>query len=205
MERSEFWDDVYRKKDELHQSWFQNEPVISLELIDELRLPKSASIIDIGGGESRLAEYLIERDFSHLSILDISRESLEKTKKRLGPKAQRINFITSDVTTFTSTQKYDLWHDRAAFHFLTMSDDIEKYLKNAYDALNPDGHLIISTFSQTGPDKCSGLTISKYSQEDLKNVFGKYFKRIKCIENTHTTPWDTKQDFVYCVFKKVNE
>ena len=175
MEKSEFWDDVYKKKDELHQSWFQEKPEKSLEMIDELGLDKSSSIIDIGGGESRLVDYLLERQFTDISLLDISKESLERTKHRLGPKAAYVKLINSDVTIFNPSQKYDLWHDRATFHFLTDINDVEKYLTIAHDALNDDGFLIVSTFSTTGPDKCSGLSISKYSQEDLKKVFGKFF------------------------------
>lgn len=203
MEKSEYWNDIYKKKDELHQSWFQEKPEKSLEMIDELKLGNNSSIIDIGGGESRLVDYLLERRFSDITLLDISNESLEKTKQRLGPKAKDVKFITSDVTTFTPSQKYDLWHDRAAFHFLTDLKDVEKYLTIAHKALNTGGSLIVSTFSKSGPDKCSGLTISKYSQEDLKKVFGKFFQNTRCFETTHTTPWGANQDFVYCSFKKL--
>lgn len=203
MEKSEFWDDIYKKKDEEHQSWFQEKPEKSLEMIDELNLSKESSIIDIGGGESRLVDYLLERKFTDISLLDISKEALDRTKHRLGSKADNLKLITSDVTTFHPPQKYDLWHDRATFHFLTDIKDVEKYLTIAHDALNVDGFLIVSTFSTTGPDKCSGLTISKYSQEELKKVFGKFFQNTKCFETTHTTPWGTNQDFVYCGFKKL--
>lgn len=204
MEKSEFWDDIYKKKDEEHQSWFQEKPEKSLEMIDELNLSKVSPIIDIGGGESRLVDYLLERQFTDISLLDISKEALDRTKHRLGPKADHLKLITSDVTTFHPPQKYDLWHDRATFHFLTDLIDVEKYLTIAHDALNVGGSLIVSTFSTTGPDKCSGLTISKYSQEDLKKVFGKFFQNTKCFETSHTTPWGTTQDFVYCGFKKIS-
>lgn len=203
MDKSQFWDEIYQKKDELHQSWFQENPTTSLKIIDELKLVKNAAIIDIGSGESRLVEHLIERGFTKISLLDISKEALEKTKHRLGTKAENIQFFTSNVTSFTPPQKYDLWHDRAAFHFLTDNKDIEEYISIVHESLNIGGSLIISTFSQTGPDKCSGLVISKYSAEDLKIIFGKFFESTSCFEMTHTTPWGTKQDFVYCSFKKV--
>jgi ubiquinone/menaquinone biosynthesis C-methylase UbiE len=203
MEKAEYWDDIYKKKDEMHQSWFQEKPEKSLEMIDELALPKSSKIVDIGGGESRLVDFLLERGFKNISILDISQESLDTAKHRLGVKSEGIKFLNSDVTIFNPAEKYDLWHDRATFHFLTQIEDIEKYLKIAHEALNVGGSLIVSTFSTTGPDKCSGLTISKYSQDDLKRVFGKYFQNTKCFENTHTTPWGANQDFVYCSFKKI--
>lgn len=204
MEKSKYWDDIYKSKDESKQSWFEEIPEKSLEMIDELKLPKDANIIDIGGGESRLVDSLLERGFIKISLLDISRESLEKTKSRLSSKTDDIKFITSDVTTFKPSGKYDLWHDRAAFHFLTNLEDVEAYLKVASESLNEGGFLIISTFSKTGPDKCSGLSISKYSQEELKQVFGKFFRNTKCFETTHTTPWGSAQNFVYCGFKKIN-
>lgn len=203
MEKTDYWDDIYKNKDELHQSWFQEKPEKSLEMIDELVLPQTSKIIDIGGGESRLVDHLLERGFKNISLLDISKESLERARHRLGPKSEGIKFITSDVTLFAPEDKYDLWHDRATFHFLTQLEDVEKYLKNAHAALNVGGSLIVSTFGPTGPDKCSGLTIAKYSQDDLKQVFGKYFQNTRCFEDTHTTPWGAKQDFVYCGFKKI--
>lgn len=203
MEKKEFWDDIYKKKDEAQQSWFQEKPEKSLEMIDELNLSKNSSIIDIGGGESRLVDYLLERQFTDISLLDISKEALDRTKQRLGPKAENLKLITSDVTTFHPPQKYDLWHDRATFHFLTDLKDVEKYLTIAHHTLSVGGSLIVSTFSTTGPDKCSGLKIAKYSQEDLKKAFGKFFQNTKCFETTHTTPWGTTQDFVYCGFKKL--
>ncbi|HXH74704.1 MAG TPA: class I SAM-dependent methyltransferase [Bacteriovoracaceae bacterium] len=204
MEKSEYWDEIYKKKDESQQSWFEEIPEKSLEMIDELNLPQRASIVNIGGGESRLVDSLLERGFSNITLLDISKESLEKSKVRLGPKIVPIKFIVSDVTRLKTNEKYDLWHDRATFHFLTTLDDVDNYLKVAYESLNEDGYLIVSTFSKTGPESCSGLTISKYSQEELKLVFSKYFKNTRCFETTHTTPWGTSQDFVYCGFKKIS-
>lgn len=199
---SGYWNKVYHEKKEEQLSWFQAKPEKSLEMIDELHLPATANIIDIGGGESRLADYLLDRGFSNLTILDISSEALKKIENRLGPQASKIDFITSDVTQFTPQKKYLLWHDRATFHFLTEINQIERYLKIAYDALEVGGHLLISTFSKSGPEKCSGLSVSQYSQDELKALFGRYFSNTKCVEVTHETPWHSKQDFVYCGFKK---
>ncbi len=204
MEKAKYWDDIYQKKDELHQSWFQTKPEKSLEMIDELHLNKSAKIIDIGGGESRLVDYLLADGFKDITLLDISAEALERTKVRLGQKSAGTKYIVSDVTKFKASEMFDLWHDRATFHFLTEIEDVEKYLQTAHDSLNVGGSLIVSTFSKSGPDKCSGLTISKYSQEDLKILFGKYFQNTKCFETTHTTPWGSTQDFTYCGFKKIS-
>jgi ubiquinone/menaquinone biosynthesis C-methylase UbiE len=200
----DYWDKIYQTKKEDEVSWFQSEPVKSLELIDEFKLPRQAKIIDIGGGESRLVDHLLKRGFKNISVLDISSIPLEKMKGRLGEEGNNVEYITSDVTKFVPHHRYDLWHDRATFHFLTSMDDIEKYLAIASNAIADGGYLIISTFSKTGPDKCSGLEISKYSEDELKKVFGKYFENIKCFNDTHVTPWGSKQDFVFCGFRKSN-
>lgn len=201
---SNYWDEVYKKKSEQEVSWFQEVPTTSLKMIDELHLTNDTQIIDIGGGDSRLVDHLIIRGFSNISILDISSEALEKAKKRLHKSTTEIDFIAIDVTLFKPTKKYMLWHDRATFHFLTQLDQVEKYLKIAHEALDEGGNLIISTFSKTGPEKCSGLSITQYSQEDLKKLFGKYFQNIECFEDTHQTLWGSTQNFVYCGFKKVS-
>ena len=202
---SNYWNQVYQKKNENEVSWFQEVPKKSLEMIDELNLQKKSNIIDIGGGDSRLVDHLLQRGFSNITILDISSEALEKAKVRLQNSPRNVKFVASDVTLFRPNKKFKLWHDRATFHFLTELDQVEKYLKIAYDALEEDGYLIISTFSKTGPEKCSGLNITQYSQDDLKLLFGRFFKNTKCFEDTHTTPWNTTQNFVYCGFKKLHE
>lgn len=200
---SNFWDDVYKKKSEHEVSWFQDFPKCSLAFISDFNLAVDAQIIDVGGGESRLVDHLLEQSFFNISILDISAKSLEKTKKRLGKRAENINFIVSDITLFRPNKKYDLWHDRATFHFLTEKEQVERYLKTASEALSLNGYLLVSTFSKSGPDKCSGLKISQYSQEDLKALFGRYFCNTSCKEEVHVTPWGSEQAFVYCGFKKV--
>ena len=197
-----YWDDIYRSKSEKEVSWHQDVPARSLELISELKLATTDSIIDIGGGESHLVDHLLKEGFKDISILDISSAALEKTKARLGERAAPVKFIASDITKFNPTEHYKLWHDRATFHFLTSVADVTTYLEIANRAITPGGFLIVSTFSKTGPDKCSGLTISKYSDADLKALFAKYFTNIRCFEDTHTTPWGAGQSFVYCGFKK---
>lgn len=205
MSNSSYWDNVYQSKNENEVSWFQQEPSKSLELIDEMKLSLDSEIIDIGAGESRLVDSLLKKGFKKISILDISSASLEKLKLRVGDNSKDIEFICSDVTEFAPVKKYNLWHDRATFHFLTELDQVEKYLKIANESLQVGGFLIISTFALTGPEKCSGLQISRYSQEDLKSLFGRYFENIKCFEDTHVTPWGSKQDFVFCGFIKRND
>lgn len=196
------WDKVYQTKSEDEVSWFQERPAKSLELIAELNVSPDAPIIDIGGGDSRLVDHLLAQGFKHISVLDISAEALERAKSRLADHGKLVTFIASDVTKFNCEKKYKLWHDRATFHFLTERGDIEAYLEVANQSLDSDGYLIVSTFSKTGPEKCSGLPIQQYSEGDLKGLFAKYFANIKCFEDTHKTPWGTSQDFVYCGFKK---
>jgi SAM-dependent methyltransferase len=199
---SEHWNQVYANKTNKEMSWFQEVPRRSLELIQEFSLKPDAKIIDIGGGDSKLTDRLLALGYSDLSVLDISKVALDKMRARLGPAAHSVHFIESDITRFKPEQKYGLWHDRATFHFLTTKSDIERYLQVAYQALAAGGYLIVSTFARTGPEKCSGLTIARYASIDLKELFGRYFQNMKCLEETHETPWGAKQDFVYCGFKK---
>lgn len=201
---SNYWDNIYKKKSEKEVSWYQDVPYKSLELIDSFNLQNNSSIIDVGGGDSRLVDHLLKRGFEQLSVLDISATSLDKLKTRLSQYSNNITYINSDILKFTPLERYLLWHDRATFHFLTSLKQVEEYLKIAYDSLDIGGYLIVSTFSRSGPSECSGLSIAQYSEEDLKNLFGKFFKNITCFEDTHQTPWGSKQDFIYCGFKKIS-
>lgn len=202
MDKS-YWDNIYRKKSEKEVSWFQETPTMSLNLIADLGLAPSDSIIDIGGGDSRLVDHLLAKGFKNISLLDISSTALDKARARLIENLDFVKFVVSDITKFDPQEKYKLWHDRATFHFLTSAEDISTYLEVANRAIAPGGYLIVSTFSKTGPEKCSGLPIVRYSDVDLKSLFEKSFANIKCFEDTHRTPWDTDQNFVYCGFKKL--
>ena len=197
-----YWDKIYSEKSEKAVSWYQELPVKSLEMINELNLSKNASIIDVGGGDSRLVDHLLNQGFMNITVLDISKVSLEKLKARLGNVGERVKFINADVTTFNPRTQFDLWHDRATFHFLTELHEIEKYLEVVTKSLSQSGNLILSTFSKIGPDKCSGLPVHKYSDTELKQLFQKYFSNTKCFEDVHITPWGSPQSFVYCGFKK---
>lgn len=197
-----YWENIYRSKSETEVSWFQEVPAKSLELIAELELAFNESVIDVGGGDSHLVDHLLAKGFRNLSIVDISSTALDKVKVRLGENSKFVKFIASDVTKFDPPEKYKLWHDRATFHFLTKEEDVATYLEIANRGIAAGGYLIVSTFSKTGPKKCSGLSISQYSDTDLKALFEKYFTNIKCFEDTHSTPWGTDQNFVYCGFKK---
>jgi hypothetical protein len=194
------WNNIYQSKNANQYSWTQETPLTSLEFIKSFNLPYSANIIDIGGGESKLVDFLLNEGFYNTTVLDISEKALEKTKKRLGQKANNIKWIVSDVTSFNPTEKYDLWHDRATFHFLTTFESISLYIDIASKAVN--GFLTIGTFSEKGPDKCSGLEIRKYSENQLEETLSKDFIKIKCKKEDHITPFNTLQNFLFCSFKR---
>jgi len=196
------WQNVYNKKNENEVSWYQKSPKLSLEFVKSLNLRLDAEIIDIGAGESRLVDNLLEMGFVNLSILDISSKSIEKTKKRLGLKSKLVNWIVSDINNFIPKKKYDLWHDRAAFHFLKDSVEIDNYVKLVKSSLHNQGNLIIATFSENGPLKCSGLEVSRYSKDSILKVFGNYFSLIKSEKSIHDTPFNTSQEFLFSNFKK---
>jgi cyclopropane fatty-acyl-phospholipid synthase-like methyltransferase len=196
------WENVYETKNPEQVSWTQEIPKTSLNLIHSFGLDKKAKIIDIGGGDSKLVDFLIEEGFENITVLDISEKAIEKAQLRLGSKADKVNWIVSDITQFAPATQYDIWHDLAAFHFLTTEVDINKYVKTIEKSVSK--HLIIGTFSENGPQKCSGLEIKQYSQETLEKLFQKDFQVIECFTEDHTTPFDTKQNFIYCSLKRVN-
>lgn len=200
--RKEHWEEVFKTKDTTKVSWHQPVPVTSIKLIETLHLPKSAKIIDAGCGDSYLPDHLLEKGYNNITLVDISEKALATVKQRLGGDAKKIHFQISDVTKYKSTVKFDLWHDRAVFHFLTKEDDIQDYLNTVNNHIKPGGYLIIGTFSENGPDQCSGLHVQQYSEDSLTKTFNKYFKRIKCFTENHTTPSGGIQNFLFCLFKK---
>jgi ubiquinone/menaquinone biosynthesis C-methylase UbiE len=200
--RKEHWEQIYQSKKDNEVSWYQDIPKLSLELIHSLKLARNAEIIDIGGGNSNLAAKLLELGYGNLSILDISAKALERTQLKLGDRAKLVQWIVSDVLFYKPSKKFDLWHDRAAFHFLTKKDEIKKYAVTAGKLLKPSGYLIVSAFSITGPKKCSGLDITQYSEESMRDLFEKNFEFIKSLEEVHMTPMGTQQNFIYCIFRR---
>lgn len=198
--KKEHWETIYQNKQPNEVSWTQEVPKMSLQFIHELNLPKSSSIIDIGGGESNLVDFLLEEGYKNITVLDISSNAIEKAKKRLGYKAQAVKWIVSDILEFTPTENYDVWHDRATFHFLTHEKDIQKYVALVSKYVNK--HLIIGTFSTEGPLKCSGLEINQYDEGSMEEKFSSCFKRLPCIKEDHTTPFNTQQNFIFCSFEK---
>ncbi len=199
--RKNHWEKIYDTKQLNEVSWYQPTPETSLHFIEKTGLSKDASIIDIGGGDSFLVDNLIKLRFTNITVLDISKNAIERAKKRLGKSASKIEWIVSDISDFVPTKKYDLWHDRAAFHFLNQKHEIEKYAQTVQDSLCESGQLIIGTFSKSGPLKCSGIEITQYNPEDLALVFSD-LNLIEHQQINHQTPFDTKQNFTFCRFTK---
>ena len=200
LDKKKHWETVYETKNPDKVSWTQDIPKTSLEFIRSFQLKKTAKIIDIGGGESKLVDYLLNEGFENISVLDISSKSLEKTKNRLGEKAKKVNWIVSDILEFKPNTTYDVWHDRATFHFLTKPDQIKKYIKIAKISVN--GFITIGTFSKNGPKRCSGLDIKQYNENELTLEFKDGFKKIECLTEDHLTPFKTLQNFIFCSFKR---
>ena len=198
------WDKVYKTKTPDQVSWTQEVPETSMNFIHSFRLSKSAKIIDIGGGDSKLVDYLLKEGFENITVLDISANALEKSKLRLGKDAKKVNWIESDISKFDPKIDFEVWHDRATFHFLTTPDQISKYMSIARKAVS--GYLVLGTFSDMGPEKCSGLPIKQYNEEKLTAELNNGFDKIRCVTVDHITPFNTKQNFLFCSFKKhVNE
>ena len=196
------WDKVYNTKAEDEVSWFQPYPKTSMAFIELFNLPLDANIIDIGGGDSHFVDALLDRGYENVYVLDISVNAIERAKQRLGERASKVNWIVSDITEFEPPVQFDFWHDRAAFHFLATEEAVYKYVSIAEDAIRKDGYLVLGTFSENGPTKCSGLEIRQYSEASMSARFEVAFDRIKCIQEDHTTPFNTIQNFLFCSFKK---
>ena len=201
FKRKNHWETVYETKQPNEVSWTQENPKTSLDFIRETHLDKTAKIIDIGGGDSKLVDFLLQEGYKNISVLDISANALERAKKRLGKNAGKVTWIVSDITEFKPETAYDIWHDRATFHFLTTKEQIKKYTEITQKWVN--GFLIIGTFSENGPKKCSGLDITQYSEVEIEKQFSDGFKKLKCITIDHLTPFETKQNFIFCAFEKI--
>jgi ubiquinone/menaquinone biosynthesis C-methylase UbiE len=200
INKKNHWESVYENKQPNEVSWTQDNPKTSLDFIRETYLSKSAKIIDIGGGDSKLVDFLLEEGYENITVLDISSKALERAQKRLGKNAEKVNWIVSDITDFVPEMTYDIWHDRAAFHFLTTAEQIETYLRITKNWVSK--FLILGTFSENGPLKCSGLEIKQYSAMEMEIQFSNNFKKLKCINEDHLTPFETKQNFTFCIFEK---
>ncbi|MBK9282846.1 MAG: class I SAM-dependent methyltransferase [Sphingobacteriaceae bacterium] len=196
------WENIYSTKALQEVSWYQPVPETSLQFFVELDIPKNASIIDVGGGDSFLVDYLLDLGYTDLSVLDISENALTRAKERLKEKAELVHWIHADASKFIPERNYDVWHDRAAFHFLTTAEEIENYVQTCKSHITENGVMILGTFSENGPKKCSGIEIKQYSKESMTQLLMEYFEKVKCIEVAHQTPFDTIQNFIFCSFRK---
>jgi 2-polyprenyl-3-methyl-5-hydroxy-6-metoxy-1,4-benzoquinol methylase len=202
VSRKAHWENVYSTKGEREVSWFQEDPAPSLELIALAGLSADASIIDIGGGASRLVDSLLAQKFAQLTVLDLSKAALDAARERLGDAGAGVEWKVSDVASWEPSKTYDLWHDRAAFHFLTDQADQSAYVDRLKKAIRPGGYVIIGTFALDGPERCSGLPIVRYDAASLSTVLGTKFKLIDARRHDHVTPWGVKQRFQFSTFRR---
>jgi len=202
LERKKHWENIYQTKELEEVSWYEPTPEVSLNFVKQFNIPITAKIIDIGGGDSFFVDHLLDLGFQDVTVLDISEGALNRAKKRLGVNASKVKWIVADAANFKHSEKYDFWHDRAAFHFLTQEKEIENYIETVQKNINPEGVLIIGTFSEQGPKKCSGIEIKQYSETAMTDRLKKFFEKIKCIKVDHKTPFDTIQNFIFCSFRK---
>ncbi|MBL7889810.1 MAG: class I SAM-dependent methyltransferase [Bacteroidia bacterium] len=202
FDRKKHWENIYQTKALNEVSWYQPNPSTSIDLIEQPEIDKQAKIIDIGGGDSFLVDKLLEKGYTNITVLDISEAAITRAKKRLGNHAEKVKWIISDVTKFEPIEKYDVWHDRAAFHFLTSTEDIDQYLQTVNKGISKGGKLIIGTFSESGPQKCSGIEIKQYSESTLTQLMSNGFKKEECFSIDHTTPSGNTQNFLFCKFIK---
>jgi SAM-dependent methyltransferase len=201
--RKKHWENIYQTKQINEVSWFQATPETSLDFIRQFNLSITAKIIDIGGGDSFLVDHLLELGYKDITVLDISEGALDRAKQRLGDRAKIIKWIVADAATFKPTEKYDFWHDRATFHFLTQEEEISNYIDIAQKCIKQNGIIVLGTFSENGPKKCSGIEIRQYSETTMTERLKLFFEKINCITIDHITPSGTIQNFIFCSFRKL--
>ena len=205
MNREQHWNHVYQTKAPDDVSWFQTRPATSLRLIEACGGGKADGILDIGGGASALVDFLLDAGYTKLAVLDISVAALDHAKRRLGDRAGAIEWFAADVTRFTPSRRFALWHDRAVFHFLTEQADRQKYVETMKHTLTPEGHAVVATFAIDGPEKCSGLNVCRYDASTLCAELGAEFQLLEQLNETHLTPWNTEQRFSYFRFARLGE
>jgi SAM-dependent methyltransferase len=201
-DRKDHWEAVYSTKAETGVSWYQDEPRLSLELVGAVAPAEGGRIIDVGGGASVLVDRLLDLSFGQIAVLDISETALGKARARLGERAERVRWVVADVTEGPELGTFDVWHDRAVFHFLTDPDDRRSYVELARQTVPLGGHLVIATFADDGPMRCSDLGVSRYNARSLASELGEGFSLVREARETHATPWGSSQAFVYGVFKR---
>ena len=196
------WQQVYTGKAADEVSWFQATPVASLEALERLGASSDHSLIDVGGGASSLVDELLDRGWSDLAVLDISASALDKSRQRLGDRSGRVEWIVSDITRWSPGRTYDIWHDRAVFHFLTDAGDRAAYREALKAALGPDGAVIMATFALDGPERCSGLEVRRYDPEGMAAELGPGFELVEHWTERHVTPAGKGQAFTWCILKR---
>jgi 2-polyprenyl-3-methyl-5-hydroxy-6-metoxy-1,4-benzoquinol methylase len=199
MDSKTHWEKVYTTKAPEQVSWYRPHLETSIALIEQSVISRDAPIIDVGGGESTLVDDLLARGFQNVTVLDVSQVAIETTKKRLGQVADRVHWLTADVTQVElQPRAYDVWHDRAVFHFLTRSEQRSAYVRQVALSVKPGGYVIISAFGPEGPTKCSGLDVVRYDADSLHDEFGARFRLVESSKELHETPFGTNQQFLYC-------
>ena len=201
--RKNHWESIYQTKALNEVSWYQPLPQTSLDFVAKFNLPLDAKIIDVGGGDSFFVDHLVRLGYENITVLDISERAIMRAKERLGKESERVKWIVADITEFVPEETYDFWHDRAVFHFLRANEDQQAYLKVIDTAVESKGVLMVGTFSENGPLKCSGIEIQQYSEFSLEQRFSDKFQKVECFTIDHPTPFDTVQNFVFCSFRKV--
>jgi SAM-dependent methyltransferase len=200
---ADHWDAVYGRTDESSVSWFQEVPARSLAVLDELGVDPSRSVVDVGAGASRLVDELVGRGFGDVTVLDVSAAALDQARARLGDAATGVRWVVHDVLSWAPARTFEVWHDRAVFHFLTEADEIQRYLGVLNRAVSPDGLVLVATFAPDGPTHCSGLPVSRYGPEDLSAVFGVgVFEPLGSWREEHVTPADALQPFTWVAMRK---
>lgn len=202
MDRKQHWEAVYQEKDPLRVSWYQKEPAVSLQLIQNSGIGHDDGVIDVGGGASVLVDYLLKAGYRDVSVLDISAHALAHAKQRLGEQAAAVNWFEADVTAFQAGRSFALWHDRAVFHFLTQAADRAAYREVLAASIPVGGQVIIATFALDGPEQCSGLDVQRYSPESLSEELGEAFALQETLSECHHTPAEKEQQFTYCRFRR---
>ena len=197
METRAHWEDVYRDKASDEVSWFQGRPELSLGMIERSATSQDAAIIDVGAGDSRLAGCLLDAGFEHVWVLDIAESALDRARRQLGDRAPKVHWVQADITRARLGRRFEVWHDRAVFHFLTDAGDRARYRRTMLDALEPGGHAVIATFALDGPERCSGLPIVRYSPRTLHAELGPALEPVETAVEVHETPWGTSQSFQF--------
>lgn len=201
--QKEHWEKVYTSKAAEDVSWFQEHAEQSLRLLQEAGVSKDAALIDVGGGASRLVDDLLALGYGDVTVLDLSSAALETTQARLGAQAARVHWQVSDILTAVFPKhRFDVWHDRAVFHFLTAEADKQKYVEQVLHAVKPGGWVMVATFAEDGPTQCSGLPVARYGPDELHGVFGEPFSLVQHVRESHYTPAGKEQKFVYCFCRK---